>query len=267
MSHSRILKYYLFCEISGVFTIFSVIIGNLLYQPMILMFLEISDCFESTGEALSSAYLARDCTSFCFHERHQKFFSLGMISLFFFVFFSSIMRPFWEKALGSNLKTQNLYFSLISVFHVLFVVIWKIMQVNHLIFMGFCLTGAIAFFLVITVKMSCFNLKKAKVYQVTVLGMSTWGMFMSSLYVWAGRRAELIPLNFVGLGFILAFGAYCSFKIKIGFKSDQGVSISNLIRFQFSKEFHDMFRNSVFKDERKSEFKDIKAANNSLVIN
>ena len=90
-------------------------------------------------------------------------------------------------------------------------------------------------------------MKKVKIYQIIILIASLWGLIMSVIYTSAVNNYVSFVVCYFGILVILGFGILKSLKYPEGFKAERGIAISNLIRFEFSKGFDQLFCDSIFR--------------------
>ena len=234
-------KFLFLIEVIGIFY------GNLFLLPINYILLEIINCPNSIGDSIYSSFFERDCTQLCYQGKHKTYFILGIICLFVYSSTSTFMRPYWEITLTqSNLRTKTAYSSMLTCFQVLLVVIKKSVQYILPGFEGFLMSGVLLIFLILSILVPSYNLKRVSVYQKTVIAMSFWSILLSNLYVSIGGFGFVI-LCYMGLLIILLAGVGYSLRFESGFKVGRGVAVSNLIRFQFSKNFEALFNDTVFK--------------------
>ena len=234
-------KFLLLIQVFGIFY------GNLLLLPINYLLLDIINCPNSIGDSIYSSFIERDCTQLCYQGKHKTYFILGIICIFVYSAASIFLRPHWENTLSdSNLRTNTAYCSILTCVQVLLVVIKK--SVKYILpgFEGFLIFGVLFIFYLLSIFMQSHNLKRVSVYQKTVIAMGSWSILLSNLYVAMGVFGFVV-LCYVGLLVILLVGGFYSLRYESGFKVNRGVSVSNLIRFQFSKDFEALFNDTVFK--------------------
>ena len=110
-------------------------------------------------------------------------------------------------------------------------------------FEGFLMFGVLFIFFLLSMYMPSYNLKRVSVYQKIIIAI----ILLSNLYV-VMEGLGFVILCYSGLLVILLVGGFYSMRFESGFKATRGVAVSNLIRFQFSKDFEALFKDTVFKN-------------------
>ena len=241
----RIYDWKTFEKIKAFCKIIGVSLGNILFMPIIDMLLEVFDCPNFDNGLF---FMKRVCTEKCYESTHKTYAILSSILLFVYISISTFSRPLWfYTSSESNLSPSIAFISCLSIFQVSLLTIRRTLYPLFPLACILVICIIIFFFTVITWFKTSYNMKKVKIYQIIILIASLWGLIMSVIYTSAVNNYVSFVVCYFGILVILGFGILKSLKYPEGFKAERGIAISNLIRFEFSKGFDQLFCDSIFR--------------------
>ena len=234
-------------KISDYIQYFIYFIGHICYMPIILLLLEIVECKNSNGDSIYDSYLERDCGQLCFQGSHMMYLVVGLLGALIYSAVSSFFRIRFESIYGdANLKTEPIYMCYKSIFQMLLLATKIISDQYYIDYSGFIISGEMFLFCLITYSLEAYNLERVKIFQIISLFINTWGIFFSALYAQSNDKKLFIILGYSGIAIIFFLGLAIIRKLPKGFKDQKGISIKSLVRFQFSNNKNELFRDSIF---------------------
>ncbi|MEE4247394.1 MAG: hypothetical protein V2I33_18445 [Kangiellaceae bacterium] len=93
------------------------VIGNVLFMPIIGIMLSVFICYETSGEDVNDAFLAKDCYETCWQGEHLMYVVFAAFCLLLYVPLSVYMRPMWQQLqLDLNVVTHPFFIMTKTVF-------------------------------------------------------------------------------------------------------------------------------------------------------
>ena len=214
------------------------IIGHIGFMPFFSMLMNIFLCDNAIGDSVTDAYFNNDCTVFCYTGQHKSLAALTSISLVFYLSLSVYCRPRWESSQPSlNLATSPLYLCFLSIFQVVIVLLNKTLKTYDQVVHGYTVSAIIIGFIALTVVMKPYNYTRSHVSQLISLGLSLWGILVSTIFRDVGSILSWSLVEFIGFVVILTVGMIVLSKCPSLLHSKKGVDISALFLFQFCKDY------------------------------
>ena len=212
------------------------LLSHFMYLPLISMLMNIYNCREGIGSSLDSSYLTRDCTTFCYKGKHQKWAIGSGFLIAAMAILITFYRPYIEEMQTSlNIRSRAIYIQFLSVFQVFVIVINKFFKETNQSTTGFIQFGVIVAFLAVTIYMKPYNYSKAFFAQITTLSMAGWGILISSIFIGSDYFTIWLVTEFLGLFVILVTGFVVVKTRPTMLRNEQSeYSINDLFKFQFT---------------------------------
>jgi hypothetical protein len=223
------------------------IIGHICFLPLSLMLLSIYKCEEGISDDLFESFLYRDCTEFCYKGKHKQVVIISIFTIAIFLSVSIFLRPTWEIGHDDqHIRTKVSYFSVLSVFQFVLVLIHVNFEKIGKISEGFLMFGVLICRVLITARMNPYNYEKSNIFQLVILSVCSWNMIVTSIYFILPYESHLKVILFSGIGLIFAFGFKIASRYPTRFISDYFYAIPILIKFQFSKDVGKTIKMNTF---------------------
>jgi hypothetical protein len=233
-NESCIQRYFLLSKLKDIADILLPLYGHLLFIPVTSNLMNIFMCSRSIGERLEDSYLDRDCHSFCFTGKHFKYSAAGGVGLFLYIFISTIIRPVWENQLiNLNIKVKTSFYSILSVFQVIFVMTNAVLGMFNKNFVGFTAAILVLGLVIISWLYKPMNYERANISLITFLFVAFWCILLSSIYPYASNGLVVVIFYFVGIGVIFFSGAFFSAKAPRIFLLSKKKSMAKLFQKHF----------------------------------
>ncbi|CAG9322183.1 unnamed protein product [Blepharisma stoltei] len=173
------------------------ILGNLCVIPIVSILLDVFNCRNATGGALSDSFIGKDCTMTCWNYPHNLYASLALISLLSYVPLAVYCRPIWQNLqLEINIITRPLHLMTKSIIQVTIVVLKGTLKPYNQSLHGLVFLFILAIYLVICIKWKPFNYHRCNWWTIISILAVMWSVLLSSIY-W------IVPSGFVSLWIIL----------------------------------------------------------------
>ena len=202
------------------------------------MILSVYRCEEAINDDLSQSFFYRDCSQFCYKGKHKQFIIVTTILFMIYLPLSIYLRPYWQSNQKEvNIETSSSYFSFLSVFQLLLVLIKINTESYSEEISGFFILACLAIMSGITMIINPYNYKRAMVLQVTTLMMAFFSVGIStfSFIYKSGKIFTIVLVS--GTGLIMLIGIGLSSKYPNYFIADYADSIPLLMKLQFLPNF------------------------------
>ncbi|CAG9309810.1 unnamed protein product [Blepharisma stoltei] len=211
------------------------IIGNMLFLPIVSIFLNVIQCDQQIGPEISQTFVRNDCSTFCWHDSHIIWATLSMICLIFYLPLAIYFRPFWDISHEYiNIKTRPLFLMLKSVFQVSVIVLNKTVKTFSQSLHGLLYNILLSVFLYICYKKKPYNDSRMNLWQIISYFAILWSVTLSSLYWLLPEKSAKIWLlsQFIGWIFLIAIGLYLQKKYcPTMLFNETGVQIGKFFKF------------------------------------
>ena len=214
------------------------VISDILFIPIVNISLLIFDCENSIGSKLNDSYMAIDCNTFCWENKHLTYAILTGLALACYIPISIFLRPLWQELEPDvNIRTNSIASIGKALIQLVIVVLHRTVKKTHEALLGGCFLMLIGIFTVIIYKFKPFNYQRANMWKLISNIACCWVFLLSSLY-WYLKVVPylwtcLIVIGWTGFaifGQIYQKKHYPSLLI-----SEKSLDISDLVKFTFSK--------------------------------
>ncbi|CAG9309812.1 unnamed protein product [Blepharisma stoltei] len=224
------------CEFSKVLFKASLpIVGNILFLPMISVFLNVTQCDQQIGPEPRQSFVRNDCSTFCWHGSHSILAILSGLCLVFYIPLAIYFKPFWGLSNENiNIKTLPLFLMLKSVFQVSVIVLNKTVKTFSQSLHGLLYNILLIIFIYICYKKKPYNDSRMNLWQIISYFAILWSVSISSLYYLLHTKLAnlwLLP-QVIGWILLIAIGLYLQSKYCPSMLfNQQGVEIVKFIKF------------------------------------
>ena len=195
------------------------------------MVLSVYRCEEGIDHDFLQSFFYRDCTQFSYVNKHKTFIIITTIIFILYLPMAVYLRPYWQA--NQKEVTSSAYFSILSVFQLLLVLIKLNTEIYSEVITGFFISAGLVIMCGITLFNKCFNYKRALVFQLAFFVMAFLSVIISvSSFIY---KSDKFFENILIYGSVIIFvlGVGLSSKFPNYFISDYTDSVSLLMRYQF----------------------------------
>ena len=204
-------------------------------MPITYMLLSIYKCEQSTGDSLTDSYFYRDCSQYCYKQKHLVYLIAGSISIVLYLIISTFYRPYWQLKRNLNIETKSSFFSFMSLFQMALILVKINVEVYSEVVQGYLECAVILIMIGIAMKVKPFNFERSNVLLIIILSVDCWIILVSTtsiVFYFYDFFGIMIAFGFI---FIASFGFKEYHKHPGIFLSDHNEIIPDLIKFQFAK--------------------------------
>ena len=217
---------------------FLLIIGHLLFLPIVSMLLNIFSCYRSTGDNLTDSFLDKDCKKNCYTGTHKSFAICTGLLLFVFISLGTFYRPSLQyQNSDQNVKTKSKFIVFQTWIQLALVILNKTLKIENQTTHGIVIIIVLFGYLVGTYIMKPYNFQRPLIGHCFFIIGALWATFTSVLFREVGSITVWIVVEFAGLALISIIGMIAYKRSTEMLYSVKGKDISTLFLFQCLKNY------------------------------
>ncbi|CAG9309789.1 unnamed protein product [Blepharisma stoltei] len=159
------------------------IIGNIVFVPMVSVFLSIFQCDEGTSNQISDSFIRHDCTTYCRNHKYILWAFFSLISLIMYIPLSIYFRYHYENSNDHiNIRTKPTFILQKSVLQISIIAMSQTIKVYSQSLHGLCCSILLLIFILLCLKNSPYNYSRMNFWAVTSYFGVLYNFILSSIY-------------------------------------------------------------------------------------
>ncbi|CAG9328047.1 unnamed protein product [Blepharisma stoltei] len=208
------------------------IVGEILFLPLNLYLFETFQCTSSIGDSFKDSFNNQDCSTFCWQGEHMYYVIISWLAIIVYMPTSVYFRFTWKNELPFHFQEQPFHCFLKSIVQISLVALVTILNpASENIFLGSCI-GSLLLYLIVSIIKKPLTYGRASLWYIIFIACSLWLWCCCGL----AKINKMLGIIALIIGWILLaiIGAiYQKYKLPALLKSEKGIDIIKLFRFQF----------------------------------
>lgn len=214
------------------------LITEALFLPILSISFFIFDCQDGTGNALTDAFMNKDCYTDCWKSSHLSFAILTSLGLLAYLPFALFLRPLWQELENEvNIHSNSATLIIKGIIQVLVVIFNRTVKKYSEALHGISIIIIFILYSLMMMKVKPYNYLRTVMWKQLSHAALVWSCLNASIY-WYTRVEPYVWTSLIVIGWILIAGlglVYQKYKYPSLLISEKPLDISALVKFTFSK--------------------------------